>query len=249
VLDEAGHRMVIEHENLARSAAYGFWRKAPRADLDELRSIAYLGLVEAAERYPRYVEEHGYDPADGRFVVAYLSRRVHGSILDWARAQDWLTRSQRTILKIIEDVARPGASDAELAQASGIAEEKVRAAQAAAASKPLSFGMLDGEAEWAPSSLPDPAADVESAAWVRAMLASVARTFAALATPQQCLVLRVYMHGQALAEAAEALGISKEEAGELHASAVLAVHDSMLAVAAEGCPCGRDGGSCGCSAR
>jgi hypothetical protein len=54
VLDDAGRAIVEEFSSLATSVAWEFKRKAARADIEELEAIAYAGLVEAAERFPRY---------------------------------------------------------------------------------------------------------------------------------------------------------------------------------------------------
>jgi hypothetical protein len=59
----------------------------------------------------------------------------------------------------------------------------------------------------------------------------------------------VYIHQQPLAEAAQALGISRDRAGQLHEKAVIALHDARRSVAQVGCACGRGNGSCGCSVR
>jgi RNA polymerase sigma factor (sigma-70 family) len=249
VLDDAGRALVEEYSTLAASIAWAYWRRAPRADVEELRAIALAALVQAADRFPDYQREHGYPLDDHRYLVAFLTRRMRGAILDHARAQDHVSRTQRRMLKALEDVAVPGAGPAELAEAAGLPEDEVRAALAAQAAKPVYLDDLPDSTDW-PGGLnvPDPAADVEGVASVRAMLGAAARAFAGLPPVQQVVLVRVFMHGQDLGDVAGALGISRDRAGQLHEAAVITLHEGMLAVASEGCACGRNG-SCACGAR
>jgi RNA polymerase sigma factor for flagellar operon FliA len=177
---------------------------------------------------------------------------MRGSILDWARSQDWVSRSQRQVLKALEHAARPGASVAELAQAAGLPEDEARAALAAQASRPLYLDDALDSAYW-PGGIhvPDPAADVESIVAVRAVLGAVARAVRGLPLEQQVIIVRCYVFGDDLRDIAAALGVTRDRAGQLHESAVLAIHTAMLseAEAADGCACGCLNGTCGCSAR
>jgi RNA polymerase sigma factor (sigma-70 family) len=252
VLDETGHALVEQYSALASGAAWNFWRKAPIADLEELKAIASLALCQAAERYPEYCAEHGYDPATPDYIVAFLVRRIRGSLIDYARTQDHVTRSQRKVLKAIEAAELAGASTAELAGVAGVTEAEVLAARAAAAAKPVSMDQSpssSGDPDWALDVIADPAADTEAAASVRAMLGATARAFAGLPPVQQVIIVRRYMHDDALEDIARDLGLTSWQAGQLHQGAVLALHDGMLAEAeaAGGCDCER-GGSCACSA-
>jgi RNA polymerase sigma factor (sigma-70 family) len=247
VLDDAGRRVVEEYASVARSIAWEFWRRAPRADVEELQAIALAALVEAAERFPRYQAEHGYPLDDHRYLGAYLTRRMRGSILDWARGEDHVTRSQRAVLKSIEAPALAGAITAELAAAVGLPEQDVRAALAAQeAGRPLRLDeSFDSGAGWGVA-LVDPA-DVESVVAVRAITGAAARALAGLPLEQQVIIARRYLHGDDLEDIAQALGITRDRASRLHETAVLAIHGAMLAEAAESCACRN--GACGCGAR
>jgi DNA-directed RNA polymerase specialized sigma subunit len=249
VLDDAGRALAEAHVNVATGAAWRFWRKAPRADADELRAIAYFALCQAVARFPDYQREHGYPLDDHRYLVAFIDRRVTGALLDWARGEDWVTRSQRTKAKIIEAAAENGADGtAQLAEASGLTEDEVRQVQAAQAASPI---CLDGDygssggSGWA-ESLPDQSAEVESQAVVSSVLAAALRVIRGLPWQQQALLAWHYIEGGTLRAYAEAAGITPAQAVSLHHSAVLEVHDAMLAEAAEGCGCGRQG-SCACA--
>ena len=64
---------------MAASIAWEYWRRAPRADVEELRAIAPVALAEAVERYPAYCAQRGYDPARRDYIGAYVTRRMHGA--------------------------------------------------------------------------------------------------------------------------------------------------------------------------
>jgi DNA-directed RNA polymerase specialized sigma subunit len=220
---------------VADAAAWRFWNRARRADLAEVKAVAYLGLCQAAERFPAYQAEHGYPLDDHRYLVAFISRRVNGAIIDWARAADHVTRSQRQRLKQLEDCAEPGASTAELAGAAGLTEAQVRDAQAAQAARPVS---LDGPAGPDMELVADGAArltdlgeDVESVVVVSGILRAVLRAVSALSWEQQLLLKLRYFEGRSVADAAEALSLELSHARHLHEAAILAVHDVMLAAA------------------
>jgi RNA polymerase sigma factor FliA len=238
VLDDEGRALVEEYANVAEAAARSFWKRVPRSvDLDELRSVAFMGLVQAAERYPSYVIEHGYDPANRDFVLAYLSRRIHGSILDHARTQDWVTRAQRTRLKAIDAACPQGGTTAELAAAAGLSEEQVLDAQAAKAAVPVSLDTAlpraagEREEDWS-GALADPADDLESAVAARSILAAALTAVRSLPEVAQVLLAMRYHHGHTLADIAEALGLDRQRALQLHTDAILRVHEEMLAAAA-----------------
>jgi len=250
VLDEAGRAQAEEYDTIATAAAWRFWQKAPRADFDELKGIARLALVEAVARYPHYCADRGYDP-DSSYIIGYLSQRVNGAILDFARSADWLTRSQRRKYKALEAAELelpPGASLAELAAAAGLTEAEARDVRAAGQSKPLYLDEAADNGTGGPGSIRDPAADVEPIVAVRGILGAAARTVLALPREQQVIIISRYLHGRELEDIAGVLGITGDEAGQLHEAAVIAVHEEMLAEASEGCACGRGNGSCRCSA-
>lgn len=245
MLDETGRELAVKYADVAKAAAFQFWRRAPRADLDELRAVANLGLCQALARFPDYQREHGYALDDHRYLVAYLNRRVHGAVLDWARKQDWLTRTQRHRVNALQAVAVPAGGAAALAEAAGVTVAEVREAEAARASGPVLLEELPG---WT-DTLADPSADVDSQAAVNGILAAAVRAIGRLPDTQQVIVIRVYLHGEKLAAIADDFGVTEAEVRASWGSAVLEVHDAMLAAVSdpercacadrEPCACGR----------
>jgi DNA-directed RNA polymerase specialized sigma subunit len=251
VLDDAGRALAERYVNVATGAAWRYWRKAPRSDIDELQGIAYAALCQAVARFPSYQDEHGYSQDDHRYVVAFIDRRVQGALLDYGRSQDWLTRAQRAKAKLLQDAEQQGAgSVAEQAEAAGLTEAEVREVLAAKASAPVH---LEGErveangVSWA-ENLPDPDPGPESAAEIVGILSAALRVIRDLTWQQQAILAWCYLRGRSLKAYAREAGISPEAATALHQDAVLQVHEAMLGEAVEdGCGCGRQG-SCRCCA-
>lgn len=206
----------------ARAEAYKCWQRAPHAlELDELHSIALTGLAQAASRWPVYCAETSRDPHRYEFLPAYFLARMRGAMLDWLRAQDWVTRSDRTRAKALRDVGQDaGATEAELAAATGMTVAQVRSTVAAVAARPVS---MDAE----PHDVAD-VADVESQAVVAEVLGAVIAVTRGLPPEIQALLALRYYSGCSVAEAARLLDMNAEEAAAAHTAAILKIHDSML---------------------
>jgi len=218
-------QLIEEYYPLAQSLAQQVWRTAPHAlELDEMRGIANLGLVNAANRWTSFCAEKGHDPLQLQFFKPYVVRRVYGSLIDAIRASDWATRSLRTRAKALQEAGQDkGLSDAELARRTGMTVLEVRATIRGMAQRPVS---LEGE-ELDPVS----GATVESSAFTRFVLASVVDVIRTLSRSEQAVLALHYFNGLQLQQVAKALGVPDSRASQLHASAVLAVHQAMVQAA------------------
>jgi RNA polymerase sigma factor FliA len=221
-LDAEIERRVSDLLPQAKSEAWAVFQSAPHAlELEELVALAYKGLWEAATRWPVYCEQRGYSPLRYEFFSAYCMRRARGAMLDAMRSQDWLTRSMRNRAKAIRDAgAELGKSDAELAEATGLTVAQVREALAAQARRPQSF---DEE----PAEVTEPA-NVESDVAVTTILSAVTKAVSGLPERQQTILALRYYAGWDLAEVAEALAVTEQDAARQHAEAVDVVHQAML---------------------
>jgi RNA polymerase sigma factor (sigma-70 family) len=97
------NELVLNHIYLADQIAINKARNLYTIRIDELKSAAYLGLVDAASKYD--VEKCNSFPA-------YASLRIYGSIQDYLRELSWGGRSNR--LKVTsgdEDVLEQGSDD------------------------------------------------------------------------------------------------------------------------------------------
>jgi RNA polymerase sigma factor for flagellar operon FliA len=216
------NELVAEIVPSARAEAYRVWQRAPHAlEMDELESLALSGLAAAAARWPAYCAQHHHNPEAFQFFRAYVLRRMRGSMLDYLRSQDWVTRSARTRAKALRAAGQDrGLSDAELAHASGMSLEEVRGTLAAVSARPVS---LDAEPH-------DVAGedDVEGQAVVSEVLAAMVAVIDRLGEPTATILVLHFYHGLAVAELAVVVGVAEDEAARLHQSAILNIHQAML---------------------
>lgn len=217
--------LIHQYMPLAQSLAQQTYRTAPHAlELDELRGIAYLGLVTAARRWESYCAEHGFSPDALQYFKTFVVRRVHGAMIDAIRSADWATRSLRTRAKALQAAGQEhGLSDKELAERSGLSVAEVRHTIRGMSLRPVSL-----EAEEL-----DPIAgrDVESSAFTSDLLTTVTMTIRDLDPEQQVVLALHYFEGIQLQEVARVMGLSESRVSQLHAKAVLAVHEQMIASA------------------
>jgi RNA polymerase sigma factor FliA len=216
------NELVGEIMPQARAEAYKVWQRAPHAlEMDELESLALSGLAAAAARWPAYCEKNGHDPTAYEFFAAYSLRRMRGSMLDYLRSQDWVTRSARTRAKALREAGQDlGLSEAELARASGMSLEEVRDTLAAVAARPVS---IDAEPHDVAGS-----DDVEGSAVVSEVLAAVSAVISRLGERARMVLVLRYYHGMTVQELAVALGVTEDEATRLHQRSVLEIHRAMM---------------------
>jgi RNA polymerase sigma factor for flagellar operon FliA len=214
--------LVAEIVPAARVEAYRVWQRAPHAlEMDELESLALSGLAHAAARWPAYCAKNSHDPSRFEYFYAYALRRMRGSMLDYLRTQDWVTRSERTRAKALRDAGQDrGLSAAELARATGMRIEEVRGTIAAVAARPVS---IDAEPH-------DVAGedDVEGQAVVGEVLAALSGVVTRLDGRSRVILVLHYYHGLTVPELAAYAGVSVEEATWLHQVAILEIHDAMM---------------------
>lgn len=231
VLTAAQQDLAAGYVALARGQAWGYLRRSSLADIDAVLSAAMLGLCQALETWESYCERNSFDPSREDYRKAYLLKRINGSILDQARTDDHMTRSDRRKAKDLRAAEDDGArTDDERAAATGLSIREVRRVQAAA----LVTVSLDdqdaltGGAEYAGSAVADHDADTESIAAVHGILASFLEAFGQLDAESR-VVLALRYHAELEIEAiAEALRTSPERVAQLHDKGVLAVHAALL---------------------
>lgn len=165
--------------------------------------------------------EKGHDPAALHYFRAFCLARMRGAMLDYLRAQDWVTRSERTRAKLLRAAGQDrGLSDAQLAEATGMSLGEVRGALAAVAARPVS---IDAEPH-------DVAGedDVEGQAVVSEVLSAVHGVIARRGEPVRTILVLRYYHNMTVSELAPCAGVSEEEAAQLCQEAVLEAHAAMM---------------------
>lgn len=203
--------LVADNIDLAEKVArLVFMRVRDYFELDELVSLAAIGIAEAAERF---------DPARGVPFRAFAWYRAQGAVMDGVRdaVQDGLPSRMRRALLTLE-----GAS--EYLEDRGQAAAEVPPTTAAIAAE-----IRDGlSAIWTVYATAfagekgEPAIDDAAEERIdRARLAAKARrAMDALPRRERALMRKHYLQGKNLADAGAELGLTKQAASRLHARAV-----------------------------
>lgn len=200
---------------LASSTAVRVWIEARRrTDLSELKSLAYLGLVQAVLRWDTYCEEHGYEDSPSYFA-AFATRRMRGAIFDAQRSADWAKRSVREKARSIAD-AGPQATEAQQAAHTGLSVQDVRDTKARLMQEPIS---MDCDSFASRRTLLQVSHDADS--FSRSVMLGLAKSFLALDPLPRTVIAMHYYLGLQLQEVASQLGISESRASHLHTDALL----------------------------
>lgn len=221
-MDRDQEALVAEHMSLAYSIAAKVWRQAPHAlEMDEMKAIALLGLVDSVARWPEYCARNNYDPARLEYLRPYAQRRILGTVMDALRSRDWASRSLRGRSRQLQDAGlSTGASTAEMARRSGLSEKVVRDTVRDLAARPVSLEAeaLDIEG----------LSDVEEISAERRMLGTVGIAFAGLAEVCQLILALHYYLGVDLKAVARHLDLPDALVAALHSEAVLAVRAALV---------------------
>jgi len=87
-------KAIIAFAPVVNQVAHRLKKRLPdHVDFEELRSVGYIGLIEAIDRYD--------DQKKVPFRV-YAEIRINGAMLDYLRREDWMPRSLRQQMKQLQ---------------------------------------------------------------------------------------------------------------------------------------------------
>jgi RNA polymerase sigma factor for flagellar operon FliA len=90
----ATQTLVLNYVPLANKLAHQKKKTLPNfVDVEDLKSAAYLGLVEAANRF---------DPTLGVAFSTFAYPRIFGAIYDYLREQGWFKRGDKTTMMSLD---------------------------------------------------------------------------------------------------------------------------------------------------
>lgn len=246
-MDADQQKLVTDNIALANFLARMMWERSRETlDREELRSLAYHGLVSAAVRWRPYGEENGYSEesiASGKHFSVFARKRILGQIMDAMRDADHVQRSVRSSYKAMQKAGLgQGASEEEISVKTGLSIGKMREVMRAIENSPISLDIPNGE----PSSGSSTALnrhevqqhvesehDVESSVMVTSITGAFVAAFMDLTDLQQCVITMRYYLGMELQVIAAELSLGLTPVRETHTEAVLLVHSAMLAEAEE----------------
>jgi len=230
--------LILNHLDLAKTIANREWRTATHAlKLDDMVSLAYEGLTDAANRWVPYCEKNGYDPKAVQFFKVFASLRIRGTIRDHIRREDWATRTLRSKAKKLKDAGQDeGIPIEELAEKTGMSVVEINKVYARLSARPISLeAHFSNSVQDNASVVPElqDSIDTEGAAFSRDMLTILTSTVENLPPEIQVILALRYYGKMDLRRVAEELALEESRVSQLHALGVVAVKDAMTAAALE----------------
>lgn len=236
-MDSFETQLVTDNIKLAQFLARRTWEKAPSVlDLEELISLAYQGLVAAAQRYRAYGEEHAYSEesiATGQYFAVFARKRILGKILDEMRSNDHVPRGYRKDYKsLLQAGYDTGSSMADLSTVTGLDPDRIRRTVLLVENSPVSIdeeSVSDGDVTYQSMEL---TADhnVESSALVaHIMQHGLVDVVDSMTKLQKIVVVLKYYEGMKLSDIAGEIGYTPGAVMEAHSTALLIIRGQMLA--------------------
>ncbi len=215
--------MVEEYAPLVhRIARKMVARLPPNVEIDDLKSVGVIGLIDALEKY---------EPGRGSFR-AYAEIRIRGAILDELRRLDWVPRSVRALNTQMEGARRTLSaslgrtpSEAEMAEALNCTvPELYEQSERARAMTVVSYEGLGTQSEDGRDfleALADPdAIDPEDHSHSKARQAVLLEGFRALDERPRLVLSLYYFEDMSLREIGTILGVTESRISQIHSGAV-----------------------------
>jgi RNA polymerase sigma-B factor len=222
--DAERERLILEHMPLVRALAR---RYANRGEpLDDLVQVGTIGLIKAIDRF---------DPARGSQLASFAAPTILGEIRRHFRDRTWMVHVPRGVqdahgvvnrtIDILTTELGRSPSVREVAEESGLAEEEVLDAMAAAAAyHPLSLARPGG-----PDEDDDPidvAVEDEGFEWAEGR-AAIGNRLAELPSRERTIIVLRFKEGLTQSQIAERVGISQMHVSRLLAKALETLRTSI----------------------
>jgi RNA polymerase sigma factor for flagellar operon FliA len=212
------NRLVLQYAPLVKYVAGRLRTRMPdTVDQDDLVSDGVLGLMDAIERF---------EPQRGLSFQTFAVPRIRGAIIDGMRSMDFVPRSVRDKLRVVqraqvrleERLGRAPEED-ELAKEAGIPLQQLRDLSRQSNSNHASLDDFDLADEL--SSAADHVVEQGD------VNASLMRVIEELAERDQVIIALYYFEGLTLAEIGQVLGVTESRVCQMHTKAVLQLRAKM----------------------
>lgn len=232
--------LILAHLDLAKTIATREWRTATHAlKPDDMLSLAYEGLVDAAHRWVPYCVKNEYDPNATQYFKVFAALRIRGTIRDNIRKEDWATRTLRSKSKKLKDAGQDeGLTVEELSDRTGMTVTEINKVNARLANKPVSLEAHFSNANHdnpSPNSNPElkDTIDTEGTAFSRDLLDIFVSTVRQQPREVQVVLALHYFSKLDFKKVSEELSLPEARISQLHTDGVLAVKDALTAAAIE----------------
>lgn len=213
-------QLVMEFAPIVEQVAHRLKRRVPdHVEFDELRSVGYIGLMEAIERY---------DDDKNVPLRVYAEIRINGAMLDYLRKEDWMPRNLRqqakTIQAVVHELKSAGSdvtddeiatrlnmSIAEVRQIRGQTQKRVRVSNQ---------GSEDFDGDYLETCVADTETSVVDEVIEQENEARLQEAMHRLPEKEQMVLQLYFMEGQNLREIGEEMGVTESRACQLRKSGV-----------------------------
>ena len=214
-------RLVLQYSPLVKYVAGRLRTRMPDSvDQDDLVSDGVLGLMDAIERF---------EPSRGLSFQTFAVPRIRGAIIDGMRAMDFVPRSVRDKLRVVQRAhvaleERLGRSpeDTEIAKEVGIPVQQLRDLSRQANSNHANLDDFDLADEL--SSAADHQVEQGD------VNASLMRVVDQLAERDQVIIALYYFEGLTLAEIGQVLGVTESRVSQVHRRATTTLREKLVAL-------------------
>jgi RNA polymerase sigma factor FliA len=212
-------RLVLQYSPLVKYVAGRLRTRMPDSvDQDDLVSDGVLGLMDAIERF---------EPSRGLSFQTFAVPRIRGAIIDGMRAMDFVPRSVRDKLRVVQRAhvaleERLGRSpeDTEVAKEVGIPVQQLRDLSRQANSNHANLDDFDLADEF--TSAADHGIEEGD------MNASLMRVVDQLGERDQVIIALYYFEGLTLAEIGQVLGVTESRVSQVHRRATGSLREKLL---------------------
>lgn len=208
---------------LVRSVAMQVIARCPaNVELDDLVNVGVIGLMDAADRF---------NPSFGKPFRFYAELRIRGEILDELRSGDWVPRSTRKKIDLIDrkrqELEREKGtkvSEREVANALGIKLERMQRVSGRAQSGVFlsleDLGNQDDEQKDLLEALKGDVPDPDTALRTREMENGLAEAIAELPHRERMMISLYYFQELSLKEIGGVLGVTESRVSQMHTKAL-----------------------------
>ncbi len=215
------NRLVLQYAPLVKYVAGRVRTRLPdNVDPDDLVSDGVLGLMDAIERF---------EPDRGLSFQTFAVPRIRGAIIDGMRAMDFVPRSVRDKLRVVQRAQL--ALEERLGRAPGEDELAAEAGMPVSTLRDLSKQGSSNHANLDDFDLAD---ELSNAAEHRiedgAVSASVMQVVDGLGERDRILIALYYFEGLTLAEIGQVLGVTESRVSQLHRRAMTTLRTRLVEV-------------------
>ena len=223
--------MVRSFAPIVEQLAFRVKRRVPdHVEFDELRSVGYIGLMEAIERYD--------DDKNVPFRV-YAEIRINGAMLDYLRKEDWMRRNLRQQAKAVQQVEAElqqrgdSVTDANIAERLRTTVEDVQQLKSETQRRQVYSSTVivgDSEVQFLDECVADKEQDIVEILIGDERIELIQEGIESLPTRERLVVEMYFLQNQNLRQIGDLLGVTESRACQLRKSGIKRLKKSIALV-------------------